>query len=68
MAVGSMPKNMPTHSLVKVLRTSSYDVTPDPESTLKKVKKQLARARMNAIPSGKGLLRPAVLRGLLASS
>eukprot|EP00959_Pyramimonas_sp_CCMP1952_P308015 6446520-Pyramimonas_sp.AAC.1 len=44
--------NVPTYIRAKILRTSSYDVTPDPESTIKKVKKQLARARTNAIPSG----------------
>eukprot|EP00959_Pyramimonas_sp_CCMP1952_P179223 3746791-Pyramimonas_sp.AAC.1 len=52
MAVDCLTKNMPTYLLVKILRASSYDVTPDPESTLKKVKKQLARARVNVIPLG----------------
>eukprot|EP00959_Pyramimonas_sp_CCMP1952_P226927 4744550-Pyramimonas_sp.AAC.1 len=53
MAVDCLTKDMPTDFLVKILRTSSYDVTPDLESTLKEVQKQLARARANAIPSGK---------------
>eukprot|EP00959_Pyramimonas_sp_CCMP1952_P190035 3975644-Pyramimonas_sp.AAC.1 len=53
MAVDCLTKNLPIDFLVTILRTSSYDVTPDPESTLRKVKNQLARARMSAIPSGK---------------
>eukprot|EP00959_Pyramimonas_sp_CCMP1952_P218674 4572952-Pyramimonas_sp.AAC.1 len=53
MAAGCLAKNMPTNVLVEVLHTSAYDATPDPESTSKKVKKQLARVRMNATPSGK---------------
>eukprot|EP00959_Pyramimonas_sp_CCMP1952_P082514 1724245-Pyramimonas_sp.AAC.1 len=52
MAVGCLTEKMLTHFLVKVLRTSSYDVTSDLESILKNVSKQLARARVNAIPSG----------------
>eukprot|EP00959_Pyramimonas_sp_CCMP1952_P287696 6016564-Pyramimonas_sp.AAC.2 len=40
-------ENIPTDSLVQILRASSYDETPD----FCKVKEHLARARMNAIPS-----------------
>eukprot|EP00959_Pyramimonas_sp_CCMP1952_P319382 6683073-Pyramimonas_sp.AAC.1 len=53
LAVDGLGQIMPTYFHVKILRASSYDVTPGPESTLKKVKKRLARARTNAIPLGK---------------
>eukprot|EP00959_Pyramimonas_sp_CCMP1952_P232784 4865045-Pyramimonas_sp.AAC.1 len=48
-----LTKHVPTDFLVKILRTGAYGVTLDPGPTLKKVKTQLARARVNAIPSGK---------------
>ena len=53
MAVDCLTKAMPNDFLVNILSTGSYDVTADPESTFKKAKKQLARARVNAIPTGK---------------
>ena len=53
MAVDCLTKAMPNDFLVNILSTGSYDVTADPESTIKKAKKQLARARVNAIPTGK---------------
>jgi len=45
MAVDCLTKVMPTDFFVKILMTGMYDITPDPESTLKKAKKQLARAK-----------------------
>ena len=42
--VDCLTKAMPTELLVKFLAIGVYDITPDPESTPKKVKKQLARA------------------------
>ena len=45
MVVDCLTKVMPTDFLMKILSTGSYDITADPESTLKKVKKQLARAK-----------------------
>eukprot|EP00959_Pyramimonas_sp_CCMP1952_P333296 6978875-Pyramimonas_sp.AAC.1 len=53
MDAGCLTKNMPTRFPVKVVSASCYGVDPDPKSIVKMVKKQLARARTNAIPSGK---------------
>ena len=54
MAVDCLTKAMPTDFLVNILQTSLYDVTPDPDSTMKKVKKQLARAKTpTETPKGK---------------
>ena len=46
MVVDCLTKVMPVGFLVDILMTGVYNITPDPESTLKKAKKQLARARL----------------------
>eukprot|EP00959_Pyramimonas_sp_CCMP1952_P329555 6899523-Pyramimonas_sp.AAC.1 len=53
MVVHCLAQNMSAYLCVKISCTSSHDVTAYPEPTITKVKKQLARAGMNAIPSGK---------------
>ena len=45
MVVDCLTKVMPPDFLMKILSTGSLDITADPESVLKKVKKQLARAK-----------------------
>ena len=48
MAVDCLTKAMPTGFLVKILQTGEYSFEADPDSTLKKVKKQIARAKAKA--------------------
>ena len=45
MAVDCLTKIMPSDFLTNIQRTNVYDLTPDPNSTAKKVKKQISRAK-----------------------
>ena len=45
MAVDCLTKTMPSDFLANIQRTNVYDLTPDPSSTAKKVKKQTSRAK-----------------------
>eukprot|EP00959_Pyramimonas_sp_CCMP1952_P106596 2228841-Pyramimonas_sp.AAC.1 len=53
MAADCSTKAMPNGFLVNILTTGTYDIAPDPVSTIKKARKQLARARVNNTPTGK---------------
>ena len=45
MAVDCLTKVMPPDFLTAIQKSNVYDITPDPSSTAKKVKKQTARAK-----------------------
>ena len=45
MAVDCLTKVMPPDFLIAIQKTNVYDITPDPGSTAKKIKKQTARAK-----------------------
>ena len=53
MAVDCLTKHMATEFLSNISCTGSYDVAPDPNSTIKQAKKQLARAKKNTISAEK---------------
>ena len=50
MAVDCLTKAMPTDFLTDILKSNSYDITPDPASTAKKVKKWVQRAKKKCRP------------------
>ena len=62
MAVDCLTKVMPADFLTELLRSNRYDITPDPASTAKKVKKRVHRAKKTSekpdehVPCSRGCL------------